>query len=52
MLNPEQAKIFKQEIKQIKESAKNLISCKAKPYFARTHVNKKYKYGTIYKSEF
>ena len=47
MLNPEQAKILRQEIKQIKENTKNLILQETKPYSARTHANKKYWYGTV-----
>ena len=52
MLNPGQAKILKQEIKQIKKIAKNLILRKAKPYFACTHATKKCLYGTVYKFKF
>ena len=52
MLNPDQAKILKQEMKRIKKIAKNLILRKAKAYFARTHANKKYLYSTVYKFEF
>ena len=47
MLNPDQAKILKQEIKRIKKITKNLILHKARPYFARMHANKKYLYGTV-----